>query len=172
MKIQKLANLALSAEQFSAIDATQTTMEGHFAGLVSLTADEKKGVRTMGLRSEAFCRRMLEVMQQNPHLLPPKVVLADAIADLETYARLRSRVERMSKLLERAVDTLFALGGNVYSVALAGYGQLRRFGDNEGLRQTSVELGAMFATSAIKAKARRAAVAAGTPPAPSSDPAA
>jgi hypothetical protein len=169
MNTQKLATLALSAEQYSAIDAHQSELETHFTGLVSLTAEQKKLARTMGLRSEAFCRRVLEVMQQNPHLLPPKVQLADALSDLAQFERLRPRVERMTKLQERAIDTLFGLGSNVFRVALECYNQLRRFGDNEGLKQACIELGGMFVREGAKAKARRAAVR-GTPPDPGAGP--
>ena len=114
-------------------------------------------------RTEPFCRLALETMQKHPQLLPPRIPVDDAVAQLQTFDQLRPRVRNLIELLTRAEDTLFSIGSEVYGVALEGYNQLRRYGRVDGLKQTCDELGLRFAKISAKAKARRASTQADGP---------
>lgn len=163
MNTQFLANVALQAEQFSAMDAAIAGLQGSVGGVAPLSAGQKLQGKAMGPRTEAFCRLALAVLKQNPQLLPARMSAAAALTDLETYDQLRPRVEQLNQLLTQALDLKFALGNDIYMVAREVYNQLRRTGRSEGLQDACAELGQLFARSTAKAKARRAAAEGETP---------
>jgi len=95
------------------VDAALTELETRLAGLITLPLPKKRSARRMGPKSEAFCRQTLRVLEQNPQIVPPNVVLADALEDLEAIEQLRPRMVRLARLSERAADTNTALGMDV-----------------------------------------------------------
>lgn len=82
--------------------------------------------------------------------------LADAANELLVLDTLRPLLERIAKLNLRSLDAQFVAGSEVFAVALEGYKQMRRHGDDEGLRLACKEMGTLFAKSSAKAKAARA----------------
>ena len=114
---QNLVTLNLTDAQLAAVDAALAELERQLAGLIVLTAAQKKSLRRMGPMSEAFCRQTLRVLDHNPQIVPPNLPLADANADLRTLDALRPRLVRLSRLSERAADTDTALGSDILSVA-------------------------------------------------------
>lgn len=142
---QNLISLELTDEQLAAVDQALGVLEGAFAGLIALDGDERKGLNRMGGKSEQFCRQTLEVLGQNPQIVPASVGLADAQADLVTLDRLRPRLTRLQKLVERAEDSETALGSDVMSLALEGYALLKLAGKNQGLEALRKELSGRFA---------------------------
>jgi hypothetical protein len=162
-----LSDVDTSPESIKEVDDALATLERRFGGMPTLSAAEKLNTRTMGPKSEAFCRRAMTLLQLNPELLPPKVPLARAVTELQALDVLRPRLERLAKLNLRSVDTQFVAGRDIYGVAVEGYNQMRKHGTDEGLRLACQELGALFARASMKAKARRAALTAaeqGPPP--------
>jgi hypothetical protein len=142
---QNLVTLNLTDAQLTAVDAALTELETQLAGLIALSTPKKRSLKTMGQKSEAFCRQALRVLEQNPQMVPANVPLADAIADLNALEQLRPRMVRLSRLSERASDTDIALGSDVMAVALQGYRLLKMTGRSEGLEPLRQELGARFA---------------------------
>ena len=61
-------------------------------------------------------------------------------------------MQRLKKLVERGEDTEVALGSDVMSLALEGYGLLKIAGKNQGIEAMRKELGSRFS------KTRAAAV--------------
>ncbi len=151
---QNLISLQLSDDNLAAIDTALTTLETNFAGLLSLQPDQRRNLYKMGDKSEAFCRQTLAVLGQNPQIIPPSLGLADAQADVVALDRLRPRLVRIKQLLERAEDSEMALGSDIISVALEGYGLLKVSGKGQGLDGQRKELSARFS------KAQRAPAAA------------
>ena len=148
---QNLATLKLTAEKLTAVDAALTELETQLAGLTTLSLSTKRSARRMGPKSEAFCRQTLRVLEQNPQIVPPNVVLADALEDLEAIEQLRPRMVRLARLSERAADTNTALGMDVMAMALQGYRLLQFSGRAEGLEALREELGARFSKSSRRA---------------------
>ncbi|HVI59848.1 MAG TPA: hypothetical protein VM619_13390 [Luteimonas sp.] len=101
----------------------------------------------MGGKSEQFCRETLDVLGLNPQIVPASIGLADAQADLVTLDRLRPRLKRLLKLVERAQDTETALGSDVMSLALEGYALLKVAGKNQGLEALRKSLSGRFTKS-------------------------
>ncbi len=142
-----VVTLNLTDAQLTAVDSALAELEKQLAGLVALTIQQKRSLRKMGPKSEAFCRQTLQVLEQNPQIVPPNVALAEAVADLGTLEQLRPRLMRLARLSERASDTDMALGSSVMTVALQGYSLLKLTGHAEGLEPLRRELGARFAKS-------------------------
>jgi hypothetical protein len=149
--MQNLATLRLTAEQLTAVDAALTELENQLAGLITLPLSTKRSARRMGPKSEAFCRQALRVLEQNPQIVPPNMVLTDALEDLASIEELRPRMVRLARLSERAADTNTALGIDVMSMALQGYQLLKVSGRAEGLETARQQLSTRFSKSPRRA---------------------
>lgn len=154
---QNLISLTLTDEQLATADQALAALEGVFAQLVALDGDERKGLNRMGGKSEQFCRQTLDVLGQNPQIVPASIGLADAQADLVALDRLRPRLKRLQKLIERAEDSETALGSDVMSLALEGYALLKVAGKNQGLEALRKELSGRFNKSRTQEPAPPAA---------------
>lgn len=144
---QNLVSLTFTDAQLVAIDQTLDTLESQLAGLVALTTTQRRAVPKMGEKSEAFCRQTLSLLEQNPQVVPPSVVVADAQADLVALDQWRPRMLRLKRLSERSDDTGLALGSDVMATALQGYALLKVVGKNQGLEALRKTLGTRFARS-------------------------
>jgi hypothetical protein len=154
--IRNLASLRFTPAQLDAIDRTLTVLEGQLDGLGDLSPQQRRSVKRMGGKSEAFCRRTLHILALNPQIVPPGLDLADAQGDLETLDHLRPRAMRLQRLAERATDTQTALGGDVMAAALMGYTMMKSVGRQLGLDQVSNELGERFSKTSRAAEAEAA----------------
>lgn len=141
---QNLISLSLTDEQLAAADQALGLLEDAFTGLIALDVQQRKGLSRMGPKSEQFCRQTLGVLAQNPQIVTASIGLADAQADLVTLDRLRPRLHRLRKLVERADDSEVALGSDVMSLALEGYALLKVAGRNQGLEALRRELSGRF----------------------------
>ncbi|MFZ5527965.1 MAG: hypothetical protein ACOZE7_15030 [Pseudomonadota bacterium] len=142
---QNLITLSVTEQQYNEVDAALATIENHFAGLKDLSQNERRGLMKMGNKSEAFCRQTLVVLAQNPAVVPPGLSLADAQGDLHHLEQLRIRTARVRKLLGRMDDSEVALGSDVMSAALNGYGLLKMMGKGSGLVALRQGISARFA---------------------------
>ncbi|RDZ26012.1 hypothetical protein [Lysobacter silvisoli] len=149
---QNLLSLTLPDDQLAAIDATLTQLEAQLVGLVSLTIDDRRALAKMGPKSEQFCRQTLIALAQHPQVVPPGLSVAEAQADLAALDRLRPRLLRLQRLVERAQDTDMALGSDVMSAALEGYALLRVSGKHHGLETLRQSLSARFDKTARRAE--------------------
>jgi hypothetical protein len=153
---QNIATLNLSDAQLQAVDAALTELETRLAGLVALSVPQKRSLRKMGEKSEAFCRQAMRLLAQNPELVPANVVAAGPVQDLAMLDRLRPRLLRLTRLAERASDTDVALGSDVMVASLQVYGQLKLTGASEGLQSLRRDLGMRFARTSKPEEAKAA----------------
>ena len=144
---QNIVSLNLTPDQLTAVDVALTALETQLSGLIALPIEQKRSLKKMGEKSEAFCRQALRVLEQNPQMVPANVPLVDAMADLAALDALRPRMVRLSRLSERFADTDIALGSDVMSVALQAYSLLKVTGKTDGLQAMRRELGSRFAKS-------------------------
>ena len=145
---QNLISLALTADQLTAIEGALVTLEQNMSGLIALQPAQRRALIKMGDKSEVFCRQTLKLLQQNPQVVPPSLSVDEAQADLAAYDQIDTFLLRLARLSERAQDTSTALGSDLMSFALEGYGLLRVSGKNQGLEDLRRELGARFARGA------------------------
>jgi hypothetical protein len=156
MTMQNLVSLTLSDTQIAAAETALTTLETQLAGLIALSAPDKRRMRKMGDKSESFSRQALQVISQNPQMIPANVPVNDAIADLKVLDQLRPLLTRLTRLCERGNDTDAALGNDIMTVALQAYGLLKLTGRSEGLETLRRDLSGRFSN-------RRSAKPADTP---------
>ncbi|QOW22737.1 hypothetical protein [Novilysobacter avium] len=142
---QNLINLTLSDAQLDAVDQALTELETQLVALVAMNAAQRRKLARMGDKSETFCRQTLNVLSQNPQVVPPSLKLAEALEDLAALDRLRPRMQRLQRLAERGADSETALGSDIMRCALDGYALLKVAGRNQGLEGLRKELGARFA---------------------------
>ena len=152
MTTQNLVNLSLTETQIANVDAALTTLETELAGLIALSEGDKRRLRRMGNKSESFSRQALQVVSQNPQMIPANIPVGDAIADIKLLDQLRPRLTRMSRLIERGNDTDAALGNDIMTVALQAYGLLKLTGRAEGMETLRRDLSGMFNRSKRSAK--------------------
>ncbi|UXI66164.1 hypothetical protein [Tahibacter amnicola] len=100
----------------------------------------------MSIPPDAAC--LMHVLEQNPQIVPPSLSVAELRADLAAIDALRPFLTRLSRLAERADDTEVALGSDVMSAALEGYGLLKVVGRNQGLDTLRKDLAVRFRKSA------------------------
>ena len=142
---QNLISLTLTDNQLAIVDQCLTDIETQLMDLIAMNTAQRRSLMRMGDKSETFCRQTVNVLAQNPQIVPPSIKLADAQADLAALDRLRPRLQRLTRLAERASDTEIALGSDVMNVALQGYALLKVAGRNQGLEGLRRELGSRFA---------------------------
>ncbi|UXI66157.1 hypothetical protein [Tahibacter amnicola] len=145
---QNLLSISFTPEQLAAVETHLQGLEVALAGLISLNPDDRRTLRRMGAKSEQFCRQTLNVLEQNPQIVPPSLSVAELRADLAAIDALRPFLTRLSRLAERADDTEVALGSDVMSAALEGYGLLKVVGRNQGLDTLRKDLAVRFRKSA------------------------
>ena len=73
-----------------------------FTGLIALQGDERLGLNRMGTKSEQFCRQTLNILGQNPQVVPSTIKVADAQADLD---QIRRRIDSAALLFKVRVLT-------------------------------------------------------------------
>lgn len=141
---QNIISLSWTDAQLSEMDQALTTLEALLEGLASLTPVQVRGLTKMGGKSEAFVRQTVNVLTNNPQVLPPTFNLAEVQGDLRAFDALRPRMARLERLIDRADDTSIALGSDLMSAALEGYALLKVSGRNQGLDSLRLELSARF----------------------------
>lgn len=156
---QNRISMELGPEQWASLDAALGTIEQLLAGMVSLTPEERMRLIKMGDGSEAFCRQALDVMGENPNVLPRNLDLAEMRRDLATHDALRPRLMRLQRLVEKAADTDMALGSDVMAAALEGYAFLKIAGKGEGLHGLRRSLSKRFEQAPRKLEPPAAAAA-------------
>ncbi|QWP75897.1 hypothetical protein J5226_20160 [Lysobacter sp. K5869] len=148
---QNLIDLTLSAESLAAIDEALSVLETQLAGLIALTPDQRRQLTKMGDKSEAFCRQAVNVMNENPGILPRNFDVGELRRDLGLLDALRPRALRLTRLHERVRDTDTAIGSDLMTNSLEGYAFLKIAGKGEGLEALRQMLSARFNRSSAKA---------------------
>ena len=87
-----------------------------------------------------------------PQVVPPRLDVTEALADLVALDALRPRLDKLRQLTERADDTELALGSDVMGVALEGYALLKVAGKGEALKSARRDLSARFAKPGKRAE--------------------
>ena len=110
---QNIISITFDEQALNDIDKMLEGLETRFSSLIDLRVDQRRALPKMGGKSESFCRQTLNVLAQNPHIVPTELDLADAQRDLQALDALRARGARLRQLLGRVDDTELALGSDV-----------------------------------------------------------
>ncbi|MCT7308431.1 hypothetical protein [Ralstonia wenshanensis] len=149
---QNLISLQISTADLAAVDSALKSLEDKLIGLIDLSTEQRSGVVKMGDKSEAFCRKAVEVLGNNPGVLPGNFNMAEMRRDLVAFDTLRPRLNRFEKLYERMRDSQLALGSDLMSASLEGYAFLKIAGKGEGLDMARKALSAQFSNNGPKKK--------------------
>lgn len=144
---QDLVNLGISDADWTAIDASLTTLEEKLGTkLLDLTTEQRSRLTKMGDKSEAFCRQALITGRLNVVKLPTDTSadLTVEETDLADLDKLRPRLARLTALTEKADDTDVALGSDIMVFCLTLYGILKAIGAGAGLDALKAQMGARF----------------------------
>lgn len=141
---QNLISFQPSPADLTAVDAALKTLEEKLAGLIDLSVEQRSTLMKMGDKSEAFCRKAVEVLGNNPGVLPANFSLAELRRDLAGFDTLRPRLVRIEKLYEKMRDSQLALGSDLMTGSLEGYAFLKVAGKGEGLDTARQALSARF----------------------------
>jgi len=147
-----LISLQLAAADLTAIDGALKTLEDRLTGLIDLSPEQRRKAVKMGGKSEAFARTAVEVLSNNPNVLPVNFSLPEVRRDLVAFDALRPRLARLEKLYERMSDSQLALGSDLMSAALDGYAFLKRAGRGEGLDMARKSLSVRFSRNGVRKK--------------------
>lgn len=152
---QNLVAAHPTAEHWAELDAAiaRRVQELLQPVLVAMTPAAKKSLVKMGDGSEAFCRKALEVMEENAALIPRGFDLSEMRRDLATHDALYARVLKLTQLLEHARNAEMALGSDVMVSALEGYAVLKAVGKGDGVEALKKLLSKRFAVGPREAKA-------------------
>ena len=148
---QNLISISFDDSDVATLDNAIGALESTLTNLIDLRSDQRRTLTKMGDKSEAFCRQALNVLAQNPQVVPTGLDLAEAQRDLVALDVLRSRTARLRQLVGRLEDTELALGSDVMTAALDGYALLKVLGKGSGLEALRNEVGLRFAKRATKA---------------------
>ncbi|MGS0623242.1 hypothetical protein ACU8YE_10085 [Ralstonia sp. VS2407] len=141
---QNLISYQLTSADLAAVDGALKTLEDRLASLIDLTPVQRRTLVKMGDKSEAFARKAVEVLNNNPNVLPGNFDLTELRRDLAGFDQLRSRLMRVARIHERMADSQLALGSDVMSATLEGYAFLKVAGQGEGLDAARKALAVRF----------------------------
>ena len=145
---QNLISLTLSEAELADVDAAISMLEDRLAQyLIGLSVDERRSLSKMGDKSEAFYRQTLNVLAQNPQVVPASLDLTEAQRDLLALDQMRSRTTHLRQLLGRAEDTETTLGSDVMNASLQGYALLKMLGKSSGLEAPRRDMASRFSRS-------------------------
>ncbi len=154
---QNLISIQLAAADLTAIDGALKTLEDRLTVLIDLSPEQRRRAVKMGGKSEAFARTAVEVLSNNPNVLPVNFSLPEVRRDLVAFDALRPRLARLERLYERMSDSQLALGSDLMSAALDGYAFLKRAGKGEGLDMARKTLSVRFSRNGVRKKEEVAA---------------
>jgi hypothetical protein len=141
------SNFSVSPEQLVVVDNAVGAIEAAIPGAFALSAEQRKSMKWMGDKSESFCRQALNIVGQNPQIVPPNIPVAQAIAKMKAIDELRPRLLRLTQLVERLADTQAALGNDILKVSFSAYRLLKMTGRTEGLESSRKDLAGIFSRS-------------------------
>ena len=141
---QNHVSLVFDADRLERLDLSLDALEAELADLKSVRDADVRGLLKMGEGSEPFCRKVVDVLVENPSVVPASLGLDEARAQRVERGQVGPRLRRLQVLVERAQDTEMLLGSDIYSTALEGYGLLKVTGQGAGLEAMRKELGARW----------------------------
>lgn len=150
---QNLISIRVSKEDQAKVLALIAQILQILGNLLSLDADERRSLITMGPLSDRFVRIIVLALEQNPDIVPRNLNVEEARADLESFDMLLPILAALQQLLTRVEDTRTALGSDLMVAANRGYALLQANGNNDGFEEILKEASYRYAKGRRKPKA-------------------
>ena len=121
-------------------------IEAKLPFLITLTEKEKAGLVHLGQDATAFLGGTLDVVRQNPGMMPADFDVNEYTRDVNLVPQLSPIVQRCSSLFEKLTDTYREVLNEAYAGGLAVYAMAKFKGKNlGGMDSTLDNLGKRFA---------------------------
>jgi hypothetical protein len=150
---QNLVSMVITKEQQATVLSLIAQILQILAGTISLDADERRSLTSMGSGSDRFVRIVFRALQQNPDIVPRNLDLAEAAADLEALETLLPILSALQQVVARVEDTRLALGSDLMNMANRGYALMQANGSADGLEEALNEASYRYAKKRRKPKA-------------------
>ena len=137
-------DLAITAEDHTAVDAAQLAIEQKYSFMQSLPVADRKSLFKLGSDTEVFANQILDLAKRNLDLLPKGIDLAKIERDKTAREDLVPRLQRMRQMTERLEHTVMLLGTDYLSGTLCLYRSLQANGKAYGLEELLADIGACF----------------------------
>ncbi|MCU7810698.1 MAG: hypothetical protein KZQ77_05610 [Candidatus Thiodiazotropha sp. (ex Notomyrtea botanica)] len=149
---QNLVSAELDESEQQAILATIQQLQS-LPFLIGLSNKKKRSLNKMGDKSRAFVDSALNIVKQNPDILPATLDVAELEKDILFYERLYPINIALSKLSELVDSTLIAAGSDAYTGALDVYAYAKINSGVSGLEELRGMLGNRFKGRGVKKEA-------------------
>lgn len=113
------------ADQTEIQAAIQTLQDKLMPHLLTLSADERKGLPKMGDKSFTFVKDAQKHMIQNPTLVPGYLDLAELEVDLQAVDLLESYLNLLKKITQGLDDTSLLAGSEALTTSLSFYAAVK-----------------------------------------------
>jgi hypothetical protein len=112
--------------------------------LVALSPKDKAGLRHIGLRSQTFVTKALDVAHSHPQVVPGYLDVAAARRDLDLFVALNPILQAISELQELVEGTQTLAGSEAFTAARITYNSVKGIGDDLGLGAVVDDLSKQF----------------------------
>ncbi len=115
----------LSDADIQAVRASIQAIESKLPFLVSLTPKERQKLVKMGEKSVAFVQQCLQIVKDNPALMPPTFNVQEFERDVNLAEKLLSVLMLLQNLCAKLDDTTLAVGSEAMAKSLEVYAQVK-----------------------------------------------
>ena len=135
----------VSDATIQAIKDAVTTIQQKLPFLISLTADERKGIFKTGPNSLSFVQNALQAAENNPDIFPKSFDADEFSSDVDLFAALTDINTVVAQLASEIDDTRLAVGGEAMQEATEVYNYVKAaVKKSPGLKPVADQLGARF----------------------------
>jgi hypothetical protein len=144
MSYQNISATVADAD-VQAIKAAVATIQQKLPFLVSLTADERKGIFKAGPNSLSFVQNAQQAAQNNPDIFPKSFDAVEFSSDVNLFAVLTDINTTVAQLASEIDDTRLAVGGEAMKEATQVYNYVKTAAaTTPGLKPVADQLGQRF----------------------------
>ncbi|MBD2464235.1 hypothetical protein H6G89_24840 [Oscillatoria sp. FACHB-1407] len=127
-------------EVLAALDAIRQKL----SFLTGLTPTERRQIAKLGLKSQTFVVKALDVATQYSNLMPRCLNIEEARRDLALFEALNPVLQSLSQLRELVEDTQMVAGSEAYAAARVAYSSIKTVGKSVGLDEVKDDLAQRF----------------------------
>ncbi|PSN15295.1 hypothetical protein C7271_21020 [filamentous cyanobacterium CCP5] len=143
----------LSDADYQAILAALEVLRDKLAFTVGLAPEEKRQIAKIGIKSQTFTEKALDVAEQHPELMPGWFSQEAAKRDLDLFTKLNPISQALSEIQSRVEDTQMVAGSEAYAAARVAYKAAKDYGQSMGLNDVVEDLSRRFQQATRRPKA-------------------
>jgi hypothetical protein len=144
----QIVTATLANEDIEAILAALKTVREKLPFLVGLSPADRRRLPKLGLRSQTFVEKALDLAEHHPEVMPRCLDVAAARQDLALFTALHPILQTLNSLQELVQDTQMLAGSEAYGSARLAYLSAKQLGKGMGLTAIVDDLARRFRPSA------------------------